>query len=299
MMIHRRLLLVTLILLALPIAGCDQASVVTPEPTTIVIAGSTAMQPLLTALTEAFVQEHPNVLFDIRGGGSHLGEERLLRGEIDMAASTLLPAENSDVFDDLPVATYTPIGFDGLAVVVNQRNAIDELSIPQLRDLFGGRLLTWSALLPEDGDNGPNEDVEQEVVLVSREEGSGSRALFEEVVMGTDGVALTAVVMPSSADVIDFVSTHPNAIGYVSRAYLATVGENKTNGVLPADDVLAVSVEGVTPQNEDFIDEGYLLTHPIFLLTDGEQSGWARTFIDFVLSPTGQEIVDQYHARVR
>ena len=292
MTVHRRLLL-TLILLILPIAGCEQASIVTPQPTTIVIAGSTAMQPLLTALTETFIEEHPNVLFDIRGGGSHHGEERLLRGEIDIAASTLLPAQNSEEPDDRPVATYTPIGFDGLAVIVNQRNAIDELSIPQLRDLFGGRLLTWSTLLSEDVDNERDEGDEQEVVLVSREDGSGSRALFEEVVMGTDAVALTAVVMPSSADVIEFVSTHPNAVGYVSRAYLADNGVNGSNGVL------AVAVEGVVPQHEDFIDQGYLLTHPLFLLTDGQPGGLSRTFIDFVLSPAGQEVVDQYHARIR
>ena len=104
-----------------------------------------------------------------------------------------------------------PIGLDGLAVVVHPSNNIAGLSLVQLRDIFAGRLLDWQALGSDAG----------EILLVSREDGSGSRILFETRVMSDERVALTAVVMPTSQDVVDYVAKNPHAIGYVSRAEVA------------------------------------------------------------------------------
>ncbi len=310
---HSLLTLCTSLLVCLILAACDQVAVATPQPVTLTIGGSTAMQPLLTSLAETFGKDHPNVLFDIRGGGSTLGEARVLVQGIDIAASTLLPDDmrpddspNGDQAAGLadeqsgPLSdslVHTPIGLDGVAIIVNKQNEVESLTIQELRDLFNGRTLDWTGV----GGLG------NEVLLVSREDGSGTRALFEERIMGDEAVSLTAVVMPSSADVVDYVAKHPLAIGYVSEGHVPRADTDSTGDAGPDSRALTedrpqvrvVGVEGRFPDADLDGDEPYFLTRPLFLVTNGEPSGRTRQFIDFVLGPSGQEIVDQYHTRVR
>jgi phosphate transport system substrate-binding protein len=291
-----RFLLVSVLFLA----ACEQAAVATPVPTTITIAGATAMQPVLLNLTDAFSHQHSNVLFHVRGGGSTVGEELLLADQVDLAASSLLPATPVT-----PTLTATPsplvripIGIDGLAIVVHPSNPISNVTVLQLRELYSGRLLAWSELGANAG----------EVVLVSREDGSGSRQLFEERVMGDEHVSLTAVVMPTSADVVAYVAQNPQAVGYVSRAYVLTwldesqpaTSEAQSNtSARSTPSVRVVRLEGQLPTRENLQTQRYFLTQPLFLLSRGEPQGWSHQFVDFVLSPAGQEIVNKYHARIR
>jgi phosphate transport system substrate-binding protein len=185
-----------------------------------------------------------------------------------------------------------PIGLDGLAIIVHPTNIITDLSVVQLRALFSGDIFDWAELGGESG----------EVLLVSREDGSGSRALFEERVMGDEPVSLTAVVMPASADMVDYVAQNPLAIGYVSRAY-----------VLDSPPVRIVSVEQQLPTLENIKSQRYFLIQPLYLLSRAQgravlrsgtasgrgPQGEAQAFIDFVLSPAGQAIVGRFHVRVR
>lgn len=284
------------------LAACEQAAVATPVPTTITIAGATAMQPVLLNLTDAFSHEHPNVLFHVRGGGSTVGEELLLAGQVDLAASSLLPATPLTPTLTPPSAPFVriPIGIDGLAIVVHPSNPISTVTVLQLRELYSGRLLTWAELGSNAG----------EVVLVSREDGSGSRQLFEERVMGDEHVSLTAVVMPTSADVVAYVARNPQAVGYVSRAYVVaeldaqlptTTGQQQSTDTnpKPIHAVRVVQLEGALPTRENLQTQRYFLTQPLFLLSRREPQGWSHQFVDFALSPAGQEIVAKYHARVR
>lgn len=311
--------LLSLLWLSLLATGCYQDVGATPQPAAVTIAGATTMLPVLETLAASFNQEHPNVLFDIRGGGSALGEERVERGEIDIAASTLMPADVPGSEGDPDTSTAdlppvrTPIGLDGIAIVVNRRNPVQALSVLQVRDLFSGHALRWSdvANAGADGENpaeGEGDAAEadladqsqDEVLLVSREDGSGTRALFEERVMGDEMVSLTAVVMPSSGDVADYVAKHTQAIGYVSRAYVDDASSPASgSNVSAGDDLRVVALEDLLPTAETVGDQTYFLTQPLFLVTAEEPSGWTRAFIDFALSPSGQEIVDRFHARIR
>lgn len=278
------------------LAGCEGASVATPAPVTITIAGSSAMAPVLSALTDEYSRQHPNVVFDLRGGGSTLGEEAIRAGRYDIAASTLFPPDPDSDVAALPGderLVRTPIGLNGLAIIVHPNNDIEALSLVQLRDIYSGRVLNWQALGSDAG----------EIVLVSREDGAGARVLFDERVMGDERVALTAVVMPSSGDVVDYLSRNPAAIAYVSRSHVVdwipdeAAGESTEASEAPLVKVL--SLEGRWPTREALAEQKYVLTQPLYLITSGQPAGRIRQFIDFVLSPAGQAIVARYHSPIR
>lgn len=286
-------LALVVVALVMFLSGCMPATVVPAEPVTIRIGGATSMRPVLQELTEEFSRRHPNVLFDLRGGGSTLAEEQVFEGRLVLGASTLIvdkenPAPQARGINT-PLARI-PIGIDGIAVVVHPRNPLTNLSLQQLHDLFGGEIIDWADLAGKPG----------EVVLVSREDGSGTRQVFDAAVMDDDDVALTAVVMPTSQDVVDFVATHPNAIGYVSRAYVLPVLAEAADEAAPVDTpVRVVSVDGMLPTAERIAKQEYAFVQPLYLLSKGEPRGLAREFVDFVLGPAGQAIVSRYHVPVR
>ncbi len=261
------------------------------------------MQPVLHDLTAEFTRRHPQVLFNWLGGSSTIGEAQLEQRQIDLAASTLTPPETDavpGVLPSRPTLMHIPIGLDGLAIVVHPSNPLENLTLTQLHDLFSGKIFDWSELGSANG----------EVMLVSREDGSGSRHLFEAQIMADDPVALTAVVMPTSADVVEFVALNPPAIGYVSRAYvmpelITATGDDgdqaapvPPNGV-PRRAVRIVRVENEWPTDATLSTRRYFLTQPLYLVSRGVPLGWAREFVDFALSPAGQAIVARYHLRVR
>lgn len=266
---------------------------VAPRRTTVVrIAGSSAMQLVLYELTAAFTHQHPSVLFEVAGGGSTTGEERVLASQVDLAASTLISSTVPTT------ARRTPIGLDGLAIVVHATNPITTITMPQLQALYNGRSFHWEEVGSSAG----------EVLLISREDGSGSRQLFEARVMGEEQVALTAVVMPTSGDVVDYVAKHPNAIGYVSRAYVLAVIDQTpspaTGAATPdaASDPLGVKVlalDGQLPTAQAIQTQSYPLIQPLYLVSRTRPTGWLQQWIDFTLSPAGQAIVARYHGRVR
>lgn len=278
--------------LLLPLwAGCSAAAVATPEPVIITIAGATAMHPVLQELTDAFTRRYPNVIFTLRGGGSSLGEDQIAAGRIDLAASTLFPPDTPS-----PGAARLlriPIGVDGVAVIVHAANPVSNLSLEQLRQIYSGDILDWSEV------GGEAEPIE----LVSREDGSGSRILFEDRVMQGEAVSLTAVVMPTSYDMVEYIAKTPSAIGYVSRGLVMNTAASGSAGaaatVTPMR-VHVVAVEGVVPSLSALRAQEYAMIQPLYLIQ--RRSGandWVRQFIDFVLSPVGQGIVARYHLPVR
>jgi len=297
-----RLLLLGSIVSATSLVACQPPDVAPSKTTVIRIAGATAMQPVLYDLTTAFTRQHPTILFEVAGGGSTIGEERLAAGQIDLAASTLLSptVPNTGLQErSSSSAIRTPIGIDGLTLIVHPSNPIENLTTEQLQALYRGNILTWA----EVGGS------LTEVLLTSREDGSGSRQLFETRIMGKDRVSLTAVVMPSNADTVAYVAKHPDAIGYVSRAYVTPLldptdqrNQSPAGSAQNAPDTPAVKVvalDGQLPTQPALQSQSYPLLQPIYLVSPTRPTGWLQQFIDFALSPAGQAIVGRYHARVR
>lgn len=263
-----------------------QAEQPTPTPVTLTIAGSTEMRPLLTDLAAAYSEINPHLHVSLRGGGSQLGEQWLASGRADIAASA---AGYPDT--DLPAdLVRILIGVDAIALIVHNDNPVEALTLEQIRDLFRGRALNWQNV----GGRAAN------VLLVSREDGSAIRALFEERVMGEERVNLTAVVMSTGSEVIEYVAAHRAAIGYVSYAFLAQNGDpaaqRPDSGV---QEVKALSVDGKMPFGPDLVDYQYPLVRPLYLLIRQNGAEAILEIIDFTLGEAGQNIVARYHIPVR
>lgn len=283
------------------LTACQPPEVAPRRTTLIRIAGATAMQPVLYELTTAFNRQHPTVFFEVAGGGSTTGEERVMAQQIDLAASTLISPTTPSATNQgalTRVAIRTPIGIDGLAIIVHPNNTLTKLTLTQLQGLYNGRVLTWDEVGGSPG----------EVLLICREEGSGSRQLFDARVMGEERVSLTAVVMPTSKDVVDYVAAHPTAIGYVSRAHVTAAIEqagqtaattNTAGQSVAAPTVKVILLEEQLPTQQALQTQSYPLLQVLYFVTYARPTGALQQFIDFALSPAGQAIVARYHGRVR
>ena len=251
-------------------AGCSTSAVEPQEPVHLKVAGSTSMQPLLEDLAQAYAERHQHVTIAVEGRSSLLGIEMVRQGQVDIGtASSWKEPEDTSLWS-------TPIALDGIAIVVHPQNQVEGLTLLQLKDVFFGRVWDWKDV------GGQAEGI----VAISREDGSGTRAVFEELVMKGKRVTLTAVVMPSSRAVVEYVAEHPQAIGYVSMGYLS-------------DEVKVLKIEAVAPTPESVRQGSYHLFRPFFLVTRQEPTGEVKGFIDFVLSPTGQSIVGRKYGRVQ
>ena len=238
------------------------------------IAGSTSMAPLLGELARTYSQQLPNVQFEIIPVGSSAGLELLRLGAVDMAAVSreLLQEEEFDRESGQRLLRSVTVARDAIAVVVHPSNAIDEMSLHVLQQVFEGRVLDWSQL----------RGTTTEVMVVSREDGSATRQAFEELVMSGHKVTPAAIVRPASNSVLDHVAQSPGAIGYVSMGLVGTT-------------VKVLAVGGCLPSPEA-VDKGlYPLSRPFVLVTLSAASSVAAEFSRWMASPAGQAIVAQNH----
>jgi phosphate transport system substrate-binding protein len=257
-----------LLLALLVLMGCAGPLAGGSEPVTLRIAGSTSMSPALEELAGAYQAIHPNVQFQIRGGGSVLGLQDLRAGKADIAAMSW-KAESEPV---PPGVQAAPVARDGLVILVHPSNRVPGLTLLQLRALYRGETLDWSTL------GGPS----GEPVVISREDGSGDRKAFEYLVMGGDRVTLNALVMPTAQAVADYVARHPAAVGYISMAQLR-------------DDARSLPIEEVAPTPEQIQTGAYHLGRLIYLYVNSPPLPAVRDFLNFVLSPAGQAVVARHH----
>ncbi len=276
------------LLVALLVAGCSSPTS-TPAPTaepedapatqapataapvveadgTISVAGSTTVQPLAQLLGEAFTAQNPGVKIDVQGGGSSVGVKSAGQGtaDIGMASREIKDSE----LEEYPDLNIFVIAYDGIAAVVHPDVPVDDLALEQVRDVFAGKITNWSEL------GGPDELI----VVVAREEGSGTRAAFEELVMGEELIADTALLQNSNGAVRTTVSTTPFSIGFLSFGYLD-------------ESVKALSVGGVAPTVANVKAGSYPVVRPLNMLTNGAPEGVVKAWLDWIQGEAGQAIV--------
>jgi phosphate transport system substrate-binding protein len=256
-----------LLLLLLP--ACV-ATVTPPPPLFLKAAGSTSAAPLFNTLATTYQAENPHVTFDLEGGGSELGYQLVAGGQVDFGLVSWPPANISDQLQVIPV------GRDAIALIVHPQNPVGDFSLENLRQIFNGRYFNWQTV------GGPDLPIQ----VISREDGSGTRAAFEAQVMDGSPVTPTAIVLPNSQAVVDFVAQHPEAVAYVSLAF-----------VTPA--VRTVAVEGVAPSLESLNNNSYLLRRELALVVQQPLRPEVEQFTQFALSPAGQQLVGERWGRVR
>ena len=266
-----------LCLAAVWLTACAQPQLATPHPPVVLhLAGSTSMQPLVRDLAAAYSERYSYVSLNFAAMGSTAGLEALRRGTADLAlvSRELAPEEELDAQTGKRLLAYTVIAQDAVAVIVNARNPLRSLGQHELRKVFTAQITDWAELGSTAGG----------ITVVSREDGSATRAVFEELMMNGRGVTPMAIIMPGSQAVRDYVATHERAIGYVSIGYLA-----------PGVAVLAV--EGVQPNRETIESGTYAITRPFALVSAPSPSQEVSAFVQFVLSPAGQAIVRRTYGR--
>ncbi|HHX99916.1 MAG TPA: phosphate ABC transporter substrate-binding protein [Methanothermobacter sp.] len=229
----------------------------------IEIAGSTSVQPVAEKLAEKYMKQHSNVRIDVMGGGTGLGIRSVSQNIIAIGISS----KSLDQSENPGLTNYT-IGMEGILVVVNVNNPVYDLTTSQLRDIFSGNITNWKEV------GGPDAKIN----LVVREDGSGTRKAFEYLVMDETEVKSDAVVQTSTESIKLAVKQDPNAIGYISLAHMTP-------------DVRALKIDGVTPSLETITDNSYVLQRPFLFVTNGKPEGEVKKFIEWCLSPEGQEIV--------
>ena len=232
---------------------------------TVATDGSTSMEKVIGALGEAFMEANPDTTFTYNPTGSGSGIQAVQEGRCDIGLSSraLKDAEKEAGL------TETVLAYDGIAMIVNPANPVEDLSLEQIADIYTGKITNWS----EVGGN------DSQIVLIGREAGSGTRGGFEEIVGVVDACQYRQE-LSSTGDVITTVAQNPDAIGYASLAAVK-------------DTVKALKVAGVTPTEATVKDGTYTIQRPFVLATKtGEKlNDVAQAFFDYVTSAEAGEII--------
>lgn len=243
---------------------------------TITVKGSDTMVLLGQRWAEDYMAGHQGTTIQVTGGGSGTGISALINGTTDICqASREMKADEKNSLKEKYGSTGVeiPVARDGLSVYVNAANPIKQLTMEQLRLIFTGKITNWKELGGK----------EAKIIVYSRENSSGTYVFFKEHVLKNADYTPRAQSMPGTAAVVNAVAKEKNAIGYGGAAYAKGIT------VLPIkkDD----SSPAVTPNLAHVQDGSYPLSRPLFFYLRGKPSGEMKTFIDWVLSKTGQDIV--------
>ena len=229
------------------------------------VNGSTSMGDVIAALTEGFNEANPDVTINYTGSGSGAGITGVLDGTCDLGLSSRALTDD----EKSQGAVENIIALAGVAVVVNPENTVTDLTTEQIAQIFTGEITNWSELGGADA----------EIAVFGRENGSGTRSAFEEIV-GVEDACVYTNEYSSTGDVIGNVASNPNAIGYAS---LSAVDETVT----------AVNVNGVAPSEATVLDGTYEIQRPFVIVTvEGtELSAEAQAFLDYAMSAEVADII--------
>ena len=234
----------------------------------ISMVGSTSMEKLANALSEAFMEEHPDVTVTAEFVGSGAGIEAVTNGTTDIGNSS------RSLKDEEKAAGVVEnvVAIDGIAVCVDPANEVADLTKEQLTNIYNGTVTNWKEVGGAD----------EPIIVIGREAGSGTRGAFEELVDLVDGCKY-ANELDSTGAVIAKVASTPGAIGYASLDALD-------------DSVKALSLEGVEATAENIKAGNYFLSRPFVMATKGEiseQNDLVQAWFDFVLGDEGQQVASE------
>ena len=233
---------------------------------TVAVNGSTSMEELVNGLKEAIVETYPDLQLEPQFTGSSAGVEAVTNGTADIGdVSRALTDE-----EKAAGLVENIVALDGIAIVTDKANTASNLTTQQLKDIYTGKIKNWSEVGGAD----------QNIVVIGRESGSGTRDAFEEILDIADQCQLAQTLNETGA-VAAAVQSTPGAIGYISLDALS-------------DDVKALQLDGVSPSEATIKDGTYTLQRPFVMATKGEvskQSAQVQAVFDFINSDAGQEVI--------
>jgi phosphate transport system substrate-binding protein len=248
------------------------------EAASITIKGSDTMVLLGQRWAEEYMKKNLGTTVQVTGGGSGTGISALINGTTDIcqASRSMKDAEKEKLRDRYATTgTEIAVARDGLSVYVNAASPINELSMDQLKLVFTGKIQNWKEL------GGPD----AKILVYSRENSSGTYVFFKEHVLKNADYTVRAQSMPGTAAVVDAVAKDKNGIGYGGAAYAKGIKVIKVKQDAQSP--------GVAPNEAHVKDGSYPLSRPLFFYLRNKPAGDIGKFVDFVLSPAGQTIVNK------
>ena len=231
---------------------------------TLSISGSTSVGPLAEKLAAKY-EEKSDIKIEINQIGSSAGITNAINGvsEIGMSSRDLKEEETASLTEDI-------IAYDGIVIVTHPTNKVKNLTMEQVKQIFTGEVTNWKELGGDD----------MEIVVVSREDGSGSRDAFQEIVDYSSGeLVRSAIVASGNGNIKTTVAMNKHAVGFISFEYID-------------ESISTVDINGVEATAENVLQDKYSLSRPfLFVHKEENLSQEGQQFIDFILSSEGQEIV--------
>jgi phosphate transport system substrate-binding protein len=246
---------------------------------TVTVSGSTSVQPLAQDLADVFSETQPDVVVEIQGGGSSQGIKDVSDGISAIGNSS---RDLKDTEKSLGLTEHI-IAYDGIVVVAHPSNPVSSLTKDQIQKIFKGEITNWK-------DVGGND---AQILIVTREDGSGTRSAFEELLkLQETKDSKTVSYMKSDALVADSngavkanVSSKADAIGYTSLGYV--------------DDTLKkISVDGIECTVENVKNKNYAISRPFLMLTKGDLAPEVQAFLDFIKGDKGQKVVGEKYITI-
>ena len=231
----------------------------------LTLAGSTSLQPVTERWADAYRARRPDVFVSVQGGGSTAGVRAALEGaaQIGLSSRALTPAESSRL-------SVVAVARDGIVLVVHPENPVRDLTLRDLRAIYAGNVRDWSSLRGRAA----------RITAITREEGSGTRAAFEQLVMAGQTIANSTLVQDSAGAVRQMVGSDPAAIGYISI------------GLVDAT-VKALRLDGVTANEASIDASDYPLVRPFLFVLPRVRDAKAADFLAWVMGPEGHALLRQ------
>ena len=231
--------------------------------------GSTSVEKATKTAFEEFVALNPHVSFEYDATGSSTGIKNVKDGTYALGFSSRdIKEEEKEGIE------YKTIALDGIALAINTNNGVDSLTLEQLKAIYTGEITNWSEL-------GGNDAA---IVVVSRENGSGTRTAFDEIVGIGDMLTEKAIIKSGNGEVASYVAGEPNAIGYTS---FVTLEAN-------LDKIKGLKVDGVYPDAASVQNQTYKLSRPFIMIYNiNNLNDEEKAFVDFIFTEEGQDLMEE------
>ncbi len=238
----------------------------------LTIKGSTTVLPIAQKAAEAYMAEHPDVKISLSGGGSGNGIKAIIDGTANIGnASRFIKQKEVNLANTNKVYPVPfRVALDAIVPVVNKGNAVTDLTLAQLKDIYLGKIKDWKDVGGTPG----------KIVVISRDNSSGTFGVWKDLVMKKERVIPSALTVPSNGGIVQAVANTPGAIGYVGLGYLS-------------DGIKAVKVDGITGSEENTLNGSFPIARGLFMFTKGWPKGDTMGFLSFILSKKGQELVKE------